>query len=98
MNSIEQIPELEILPLEMWGRVRTLLQRPGLGEEPIGETSLGKEVYSNCFGTTVYLLGEESVEKVRRLSLDDNDLNSPSFFWINGRPGFIEESLMFRFL
>lgn len=90
--------ELGCLPHDMQERARFLLERPELGEELIGRTSLGEDIHSNCWGTTIYLLGDEQIERARRLAETDNNLSHPVFFWVNGRPGYVEENIMDKFI
>ena len=95
--------ELTLLTDEMRERGEYLLRNPKLGKRAIKRTKRGKE-FSNCFGTSVWIMGQWAQEEACRISRNipqiyehcENSViaykNRPSFFETNVLETFLQEN------
>lgn len=97
----KKLEKIALLPDEMRERGEYLLMNPRLGRKVVGKTNSGRGIFSNCWATTVFMEGEESIDKCRKISERMPFLRGENT-WIysenNTRPGRVEYNVMREFL
>jgi hypothetical protein len=74
---------------EVRKRVKYLLENKTLGKSPIIEIE-GTKYYSNCHGTSLFVLGRSYCE----LDFEPNSFGMPLQVSAEGRPGYVDEEAM----
>ena len=80
-----------LIHLPYWDKIKYLRQNPKLHETPIEKDSCGQEIFSNCHGTILFLLGGE--EYITGPKWEDHTY---PINWSRkpGRPGYVEGGIM----
>ncbi len=97
----KNLERIALLPDGMRQRGEYILRNPRMGRRPLGKTDSGEKFWSNCWGTTVFLEGENSYQECKRISMKNPFIirGIPSVYWEKrNRPGLVEIDVMEEFL
>ncbi len=100
-STRKKLEAIRVLPTDMRDRAEYLLRNPRLGKKIIGKTEFGRRIFSNCYGTSVFLLGSDATKKCRQISKSQPPIfkdNPPIYYRNLSRPGFINVNTMQGFL
>jgi len=100
-NKLEKdLQKIRLLPSGMRERGEILLRKPRAGRKYLGKIDEQK-LYSNCWGTTVFLEGEGAFNQCKEIAtgMPPHHGYIPSVYWKDrSRPGLVEINVMEKFL